>query len=466
MPKEVSVVVDATKAEEEEQAPAPGPIRARFGSSLNAILFTTDSEWAREVYQEYRDNRELRFRTSVANDADLDAAIASMGAKVVIVDHGLAGNETGLSVAARATKRWPKVQFYLASSDPGPALVALHNRAVVEGIKSVIARPFTPEALMQVVGSMLAREVETEAQLAGHAGGPVGGTRRATLAPRLIAVVSGKGGTGKSQVSVNLATLLQSNPASEIPTAYVDFERGLESADLLFGPGTPVSPTVVDWIPHIPPEGGTLDPRRVLDQLVAVVPSGLHAVFGASSVDDHDLLDTVHTECIVNTLRLMHTVTVADMPAGFTAPMLDVLKAATEVLVVTNLDLPTLKVTRSYLSEMSARGMEAGKVWIIYNRVREHSPLPLEEANEVLREWRPAPVYLPEDDVVLRSRGQGPVTVLSDPNCPWSVALRRMAAAILPEYGLALAAASGRGRKPAGPAAQRAPGRRRLFGLF
>ena len=448
---------------------AMSPIRARFGTALNALLYTTDSDWARDVYAAYRTNPDIKFRTNVANDADLAEAIPGMGAKIVVVDHGLAGNETGLAVAARAAKRWPKVHFYLASSDPGPALVALHNAAVVEGIKSVIARPFTPEALVQVVGSVLAREAEVEAQLSGQAGvaGPGGVARRAALAPRLLAVLGGKGGTGKSQVATNLAMLLQTNPASEIPTAYVDFERGLESAELLFGPGIQASPTVVDWIPHVPPEGGTLDPRRVAEHLVAELPSGLHAVFGASSVDDHDLLDTAHTECILNTLRLMHAVTVADLPAGYTGPMLDAVRAATEVLVVTNLDIPTLKVTRTYLREMCARGLEPGKVWIVYNRVREHGPTPVEEANEILGEWRPSPITLPEDESVPRTRGQGPVTILADPTCPWSVALRRMAASILPEYGLNLAAV-GRGRKGSGKplGGTGGPRRRRLFGLF
>lgn len=443
---------------------AMSPIRARFGTALNALLYTTDSDWAREVYSAYRTHPDIKFRSNVANDADLAEAIPGMGAKVVVVDHGLAGNETGLAVAARAAKRWPKVHFYLASSDPGPALVALHNAAVVEGIKSVIARPFTPEALVQVVGSVLAREAEVEAQLSGQAGGVGMGRagQRTALAPRLLAVLGGKGGTGKSQVATNLAMLLQTNPAAEIPTAYVDFERGLESAELLFGPGVQATPTVVDWIPHVPPEGGTLDPRRVTESLVATLPSGLHAVFGAASVDDHDLMDTPHTECLLNTLRLMHAVTVADLPAGYTGPMLDAVRSATEVLVVTNLDIPTLKVTRTYLREMGARGLEPGKVWVVYNRVREHGPVPVEEANEILGEWRPSPITLPEDDAVPRTRGQGPVTVLADPTCAWSVALRRMAAGILPEYGLNLAAA-GRGAKAAGSGPAR---RRRLFGLF
>lgn len=444
-----------------ETAPL-GPIRARFGTALNALLYTTDSEWGREVFSTYRTHPDIKFRTSVGTEDEMDEAIPGMGIKIVVVDHGLAGNETGLAVAARAAKRWPKVHFYLASGDPGPALVALHNSAVVEGIKSVITRPFTPEALVEVVSSVLVRESEVEMQLAAHAGDSrSGGISRMAMAPRLIAVAGGKGGAGKSQVGVNLALLLQTNPTSDIPTAFVDFERGLESSELLFGPGVRPHPTVVDWIPHVPAGGAPVDPQRVTDHLVATLKSGLHVVFGATSVDDHDLLESVHVDCILSTLRLMHAVTVVDLPAGFTAPMLDALRSATEVLVVTNPDIPTLKVTRTYLHEMVARGLDPGKVWIVHNRMREQSPVPVEEANEVLAEFRSCPVILPEDDAVLRTRGHGEATILADPNCPWSIALRRMAASVLPEFGLNLAS---RGKASRGK--MNRSRRRRFLGIF
>ena len=48
---------------------AMSPIRARFGTALNALLYTTDSDWAREVYSAYRTHPDIKFRSNVANDA-------------------------------------------------------------------------------------------------------------------------------------------------------------------------------------------------------------------------------------------------------------------------------------------------------------------------------------------------------------------------------------------------------------
>ncbi len=433
------------------------PIRARFGSAMRAAVLTTDSSWGEDLVREYQQNPDIRFVNQTSNEETLNNVVAKLGVNLVLVDHGLAGNETGLAVAERIARQFPKIGVYLASTESEQALISLHHTAVTRGIRSAISRPFSPEALVTVVSSVLAHEQTMQEALQVRAGSAPPRVQVIAAPSTLLAVCSGKGGTGKSQVSSNLATLTATCPSSHIPTCLVDVERYSGTTHLLLGPTVQEKARLSDWFALAPKDGGTVDPGDVLRSLVQELPSGLRVVGSPASIEDHDEIPPALMTTVLNSLRLMHTVTIVDLPAEVTGPLLTTVSMATRILVVTNLDKATLRKTRDFLHELQRRGVDLSKAWALFNRVQKYNAITIQDASNVLAGLVTCcGTELPDDPEVQRTRDIDQPTVLESPDCPWSQALRRVAPDILPGLGLELSTLDSKRHKR----------RHKLFGLF
>lgn len=87
--------------------------------------------------------------------------------------------------------------------------------------------------------------------------------------PQVIGIASGKGGVGKTTVSVNLASALQ---ASGRRVMLLDADLGLANAQLAFGCKTEH---------HL---GHVLRGERHLEEIIVTTPQGVRLVPGASGV--------------------------------------------------------------------------------------------------------------------------------------------------------------------------------------
>ncbi len=144
-------------------------------------------------------------------------------------------------------------------------------------------------------------------------------TRRA----HIIAVVSGKGGVGKTQVAVNLSIALA---ARNYHMLLFDLDMGLANADLVLG-----MESTATWSDLF---GG----RRELEEIIMAGPGGLDFVPGASGVarmaglsefERHQLLTTIQR------LANRYDLIVLDCGAGISPNVLTFVAAADTILVVT-----------------------------------------------------------------------------------------------------------------------------------
>jgi len=139
---------------------------------------------------------------------------------------------------------------------------------------------------------------------------------------RVIAVASGKGGVGKTNITANVAVSLARDGRR---VCVLDADLGLANLDVLLGVTAPLS--LLDVL-----HGG-----RRLDEIMVEGPAGLRLIPGASGVEELTaltaserlrLLDEI--DALAGTLDVL----LVDTPAGISANALHFAAAAADVLVV------------------------------------------------------------------------------------------------------------------------------------
>ncbi len=173
----------------------------------------------------------------------------------------------------------------------------------------------------------------------------------------VIAVASGKGGVGKTSLSVNLSVLLARHG---LRTVLFDADFGLANDHVFLG----VNPkrTIVDLLKGI----------ASIEEILVEGPSGLKLIPGASGVQQLTEMKTSQQDLLVEEmvrLRKMTDVLVIDSSAGVSRNVLRFLGLADEVVAVTT---PNIAATLDVfgLLRIAARQQVKGYLNLVVNRVR------------------------------------------------------------------------------------------------
>jgi flagellar biosynthesis protein FlhG len=184
---------------------------------------------------------------------------------------------------------------------------------------------------------------------ARRAGGP---------AVQVIAVTGGKGGVGKSTVSVNLATAFAQFGRR---TLLLDGDLGLANADILLG----ITPK--HTLAHV------IRGERTLQEIVIDAPQGFKVVPAASGIAELASLSAAEHLGLVRELSGVCAnldTLIVDTPAGIAPGVLQLVQAAQHVLVVV-CDEPT-SITDAYaLVKVLSRNHGVGKFHMLANMTRE-----------------------------------------------------------------------------------------------
>lgn len=177
---------------------------------------------------------------------------------------------------------------------------------------------------------------------------------------RIIAVTSGKGGVGKSNLTVNLALAFLAEGKKVL---VIDADLGMANIDVLLGTSSKYN------LLHL------LDDDVVLDDVILKGPYGLRYISGGSGMEqageftpaERTLLEEKLTGC-----GELADVILIDTGAGIGRNVLDFILAADEVLLVTTPE-PTA-LTDAY-AVMKAYSMYAAKpnMRLVVNRVYDES---------------------------------------------------------------------------------------------
>ena len=237
---------------------------------------------------------------------------------------------------------------------------------------------------------------------------------------RVIAVTGGKGGVGKTSVSVNLATALAKSGRRVV---LLDGDMGLANVDVFLG----LSPRYT--LAHV------LSGERTLDEILVDTPHGFQIVPAASGAANLANLDAAVHLCLVQAFSALATrldVMIVDTAAGISHGVTQFSQAAQQVLVVLTDDPASLTdayalvkvlsrshgVTRFRVLANMSRSVGAGEA--LFHRFEKVTGRFLDVVLDYAGE-------IPEDECMRRAvRGQRPVVVLY-PSSPAALAFKKLA---------------------------------------
>jgi flagellar biosynthesis protein FlhG len=257
----------------------------------------------------------------------------------------------------------------------------------------------------------------------------------------VIAVTSGKGGVGKSNVAVNLAITLSAAGKSVV---LLDADLGLANADVLCNLDLPNNLAQV------------ISRKKELRDVMVKAPGGFSLIGGASGLARLANLGDGDRQRLVRALAELEEQTdiiLIDTGAGISPNVLSFTRAADHVLVVTTPE-PTA-VTDAYAvvkcvtkrdTGVSAYYEPSRRVSLLVNQARSpaEGKAVYDKIAKVARQFLGVTLYdaghVPADDNVPAAVRRRVPFVLASPRCPATAAIVRLAMRL--EQGVALAAAS------------------------
>lgn len=255
---------------------------------------------------------------------------------------------------------------------------------------------------------------EMAASLRGEAAGR--GTRRM----KAIAVTSGKGGVGKTNLSVNLAQALVSLGKRVI---LFDADLGLANADILLGTVAPYN------LGHL--VRGERDIRGVLHQ----TETGIYLIAGGSGLDELAYLSASELQLFVRALGELDgeaDYLILDTGAGVGASVKEFVLAADQILVVTTPEPTSMADAYTMIKALAQQSIKSN-INLVVNQAQhmEEGRLVAERIIVTSRDFLGVEVEhlgtIPQDRAVAKAVRSRLPFVLADPESPAALAVTRIA---------------------------------------
>lgn len=342
----------------------------------------------------------------------------------------------------------------LAEEPHPPALILLSaqptmdhiRRAMQAGARDFLGKPVTTDDLVRSIRSVSDWELQRRG---GRGGRPPEG--------KIVCVFSAKGGAGRTTVAVNLAIALRQLTHS--PVALADCNLLYGDIGLLLNLAT--KRTIVDLLPNI----ADLSPELV-DSVLVRHESGIHVLLAPTSPEMADLFAPDHVKRILRALRHDHDYVVVDTWMSFHEVMLGIFDLSSEIVLVTTLDMPSVKNIRMFLEVCDVISYPRDQVVLVLNRADSTGGLRVEEIEESI-EHKFAARLASGGPLVTSAINRGIPFLLSDPEAAISKDIRHLAELLRhPEHRQGAGEALAPGTSHAAAAASRKTGLGRILPIF
>jgi pilus assembly protein CpaE len=378
---------------------------------VSPVVLASSSTQLRQRVQEATGGDSLVAETDGGLPRDPHQLLAQTGdgggADVVLLDAGSAGTDRALALAARFDQDRPEVSVVLVGELEAEDWLA----AMRAGVRDVLSPESTVAEIARVLdrASVLAREraLALEEAARGPTGRSVGG--------RLIAVLSPRGGIGKTTVATNLAVgLALSSPGSTV-LVDLDIQFGDVASGLDLDPEHGLSQAV---------RGRAVEDSMVLKTYLSEHRSGLYVLGGPRLPSEAEGISGAQVRRVLELLAAEFRYVVVDTASGFTDHTLAALDLATDLVLLTAMDVTALHGLRGELETLDELGMTAASRQVVVNLVERRSGLTIAEAEDIL--GARVDLLLPRHPEVVAATNQGLPLLQGKPKNPVARALHEL----------------------------------------
>lgn len=311
--------------------------------ALKATLLHIESIWLEADCSRYD------FFADVVEESKPDIGIVNLDSD----------SERAIELIEDFTARFPEIGLIVTSHSSDGQMIL---RAIRAGAKEFIGTPIAAPDLVAALDRI-------------GRGRPAssGGPKKRTS--HIVAVCGSSGGVGSTSIAVNLATVLSAY--SELSVALVDLDLALGDTDVFLD----MIPehTIMDLVQNHQQLDLTFVKRSMARHQsgVSLLPRPIH-------LDENRMIDPTSLTQIMNLLRATYQFVIVDLSKSYTDIDIEAMHLADTILLVTQLDLPSLRNVVRILVSLRDLKLDS-KVQIVVNRVGlDSGQISLKRAKETL----------------------------------------------------------------------------------
>ena len=254
----------------------------------------------------------------------------------------------GLATLEALQNQLPDTPVLIYSSGMDAAMM---RQAMRSGARDFLEKPVSGSDLRDAVHAVLAQEEQRQlARWSDQTASTVRGT--------VLAVAGAKGGIGKTTLATNLAVQLRRVTGQEVALIDGDVQFG----DVAVMLDMDVQNSIADLVRHEP----VID-RATVSRYMARHTSGIDLLLTASEPDDWRAMQPEHISAIARAVSETHEYVVIDTPGVMSEVVAASLNEAATVLLVSSLDISSVKDTKTAVRILDSWGMPHSRLRLIVN---------------------------------------------------------------------------------------------------
>jgi pilus assembly protein CpaE len=275
---------------------------------------------------------------------------------VIVMDINMPGMD-GVAAAEIISQRLPTCPIIMMSVHGEAGQL---KRAISAGAREFLVKPFSGDEFSASIRTVFERELARRTQF--EASLPV---VPAIVSPtdagdhQVIAVFSPKGGAGRTTIATNLAVALHRETGGRVCLVDANLQFGDVGVLLNLNPK---DRSILETVESGDPDGD------IIDSCVIDHSTGIRVLLAPPSPEGADLVTPVYMRQIVEHLRIGHEFVVIDLPSGLSDLSLAVMDAADTIMVLTALEITTIKNVRLFLEVAEQLEYARSKIRLVINR--------------------------------------------------------------------------------------------------
>lgn len=332
---------------------------------IRLLLVNNNQESLKSISKLLETYSELKVIGEASNSSDaIDMAIRFQP-DIVIMDVNIPDID-GFNTTLRITQETPYMGVILFGSTEYEDVV---RKAMQSGAGDFLDLPLDGGKLRQSIDMLYELKEEQKQQLLKY---PLMIPHRHT---RIISIFSAKGGVGKTLIATNVAIALKQITREDVILVDLDLQFGDVANFMNINPKL----SIVDLL-----QNSNNIEQNELDTYLFAHPSGIKVLCAPLQPEQADLLGAKEIQTIKSLVESNFDYVIFDLSPFFNEVVLEVLAISDNILMISTMDIPTLKTVRASSEVLQKLNYPEKNIIYILNRYSTKREIKLDDIYQFL----------------------------------------------------------------------------------